>query len=868
MRLLRSQCIAFSVLWLISPLSWGLPNLGAGKMLAGSGEFTTTQATFNGGATTDNADYQASLMVNSGVTVKLQGSIQVDPADVGKQADLLVVIGVEPKEPFDGGVDTVYRASDEFGESATVDLYNLPSVWLPQLAAHPFKRNVTLTSEVAVDIGAPQLSAGKNQNYIFVGYRLSDNSVVYPAMPIMVMTTGMTEPVKPPVNTGALPDLISYQFTSQQSKTLPGKSAEKLDGYAVCDGNIAEADQLGRLAVVALFSQNWCYTDGRYNNNNYQVEQGSVSDGKNQFDAYRIYEPTSKATEFLGSQHVVYYRFPTQEDYTVYQINGNEVNKVAQVAAAKIDTTQFVKIDTLTVSKISNSTVYMFVPSSQRISSFTELATNTEGARINRTALGDVLKYRYAIDGKVFDTKSDFDYSPNTHDNVYGLTRQFFPVAKSNGQLGIVWQNKQNFAVNITWLATELNAQETMSLASGVDSDLAAATTDGEGNIYFLTIQRGDGTEGGIDVARTATLYKYSVSGQALAQQTLDTSKENLNIVTFGDSNSASLQYLDGKLGLIVSRQMHKADDGLNHQGAIAVVFDSNTLKMLKNFGQTSGHSFENVLTTSITGEFIGIDLGDNYPRGINLHKFDATQLNSQVVYTFKTQHGTTPASPAGVTYPAYPEISTGTTQYYQWSNDNRTYTELGGVIGAAFGYTIVFAGEATPDGKALDNSKVGEYLNDPRNIGLIQVKHNFENFAGTEWNEVPDGLANTQGMTETGGFYTFGGKWSKQRNTGVVWLTHYQDKTQENVSRLKTVKLDNGNLLLLWEKWTPTKYVNTYAMLVSEVGTPLGEAVELGTQVRLNRRDDVWQAGNQVYIVAGNQAEQKLELVVLKLTQ
>ena len=56
--------------------------------------------------------------------------------------------------------------------------------------------------------------------------------------------------------------------------------------------------------------------------------------------------------------------------------------------------------------------------------------------------------------------------------------------------------------------------------------------------------------------------------------------------------------------------------------------------------------------------------------------------------------------------------------------------------------------------------------------------------------------------------------------------------------------------------------------MLVSEVGAPLSEAVELGTQVRLNRRDDVWQAGNQVYLVAGNPAEQKLELVVLKLAK
>ncbi|OQW88961.1 MAG: hypothetical protein BWK78_08075 [Thiotrichaceae bacterium IS1] len=713
---------------------------------------------------------------------------------------------------------------------------------------------------------------------VFFGYRLADGTLIQNTQPIDITinddsaspTEPTDNPTPPPVVDTkpvdavgflSLPELKNYTFTSEETKTLPGMSAE-----SACNGTVAKEDQIDRLALVALFYQNGCYTDGRYNHNDYSVERGIVSDAKNQsqFEAYRIHEPSHKATEFLGSQHVVYYRFPTQEDYTIYLFDGNTINKVVQVSASQIDTNQLIKVENLTVSNIKNSATYLFVPSSQRVSTFTELSSGIEGARVNHIALGDILKYRYTVNGRPFDTKLDFNYGPNAHQNVYSLTRQFFLVSKSSGQLGIVWQDKDDASIQVTWLGNELNSQETVELPYSSDIDLVAATSDETDNFYYLTIQRGEGTTD--NTARTATFYKVNAAGQELLRKTLDTSSTGLNMVTFGNSNVASLKYLNGKLGLIVGRQMHRSDDGLNHQGAIAVVFDANTLEMVKNWGQTSGHSFESILATNSKGEFVGVDLGDNYPRGVHLHQFTQDDNHSQVVYTFKTQHGTTPNSPAGVGYPVYSEISGGGTTYYQWSNDNRTYTELGGVIEANNGYTVIFAGEATPDGRALDNARVGEYLNDPRNIGLIQVRTDFENASSAGWSVVTDDLVKTRGVTETGGFYTFGGGWSEQRNTGIVWLTHYQDKNQENVSRLKAVKLHDGNLLLLWEKWTPDYYVNTYAMKVDEVGNPLTEAMELGTQVRLNRRDEIWQFGNQVYLIAGDQQERKLELIVLKL--
>ncbi len=401
-----------------------------------------------------------------------------------------------------------------------------------------------------------------------------------------VQKVDVTTPAAPSVPS-TLPDLISYSFSAQETKTLPGTSTENNASSGSCNGTIKTEDQIGRLALVALFYQNFCYTDGRYNHNNYQVKRGTVIDSGNtlQFDAYQVYEPANKATEFLGSQHAVYYQFPTKEDYTVYRFEGNQFAKVLEITASQIDTTQFIQVANngviLKVSQLTGSATYAFVPSNQRVSTFTELATGIEGARVKSTALGDVLKYRYTVNGTPFDTKLDFNQGPNTHSNVYSRTRQFFLVQKSTGQPGFVWQNKDDQSIQVTWLGSDFKSQTTVALPNSQSEDLAAAIHDASGSLYYLTIQSGSGAD--TETARTASLYKVNDNGQQLAKSTLDTSKTGLNMVKFGDQNIASLQYLNGKLGLIVGRQMHESSDGLNHQGAIAVVFDANSLNVDKN---------------------------------------------------------------------------------------------------------------------------------------------------------------------------------------------------------------------------------------------------------------------------------------------
>ncbi len=669
------------------------------------------------------------------------------------------------------------------------------------------------------------------------------------------------------VNTGngTLPDLAVFTFGAVESKTLPGTSGELESGVFGCDGIIKPADTIGDLALVSLFYQNGCYTDGRYNNGNFRVERGTVTGGSGgrQLAAYTVHEPANKASEFLASDHAVFYRFPTREDYAVYRFSDGNISLLADVPADRIDTGTFIKLETLLGSSISGSVTYLFVPAATRVSVYTELNPGVEGARIQSNELGDLLKYRYRMEGTPFDTRNGFPNGPNTWENRYSPRRNFFPVAEG-GELGVVWQDTGDMSVHLTWLGGEMTAPADTVLANARSEVLAAAAGDEGGNIYYLTIQPGEGADS--DTARSATLYKAGRNGGEISSSIQDTSKDGLNMVTFTGNigYTADLKYAGGMLGLMLGRQMHRASDGLNHQGGIAVVFDAETLSVVKNHGQTSGHSFSNVLGVNDAGEFVGIDLGDNFPRGVNLHRFGASSLNSRVVYTFKTAHGTSPTSPAGATYPLYTEIS-GAENFYQWSNDNNTYTELGGVIEGSGSYTVVFAGEAK-EGRALDNGLTGEYLNVSRNIGLVRVVSGFQSKRfGESANVVTDDIILSQGPAETGGFYTFGGDWAEQRNTGIVWLTDYDDPDTENVSRLKTAKLVGGDLLLLWEKWTPTDYAGTYAVKIDEDGTRIGDIVELGAHVRLNRRDDPFVVGNKVFLFSGDAAAKTLELVVLE---
>jgi YVTN family beta-propeller protein len=150
------------------------------------GEFTSTSTKFSGGVSKDKTNYQLYLAAVPSSTLTTKGRITVDPADIGKQADLFWVVGIENNPPFDGGVDTAYFVVDEMGSPSTVDLYNQPTVWMNQLAEKPFKRNVTLQKETVIDeMNLDYPNSYPSVNYYFMGYRLQDGTLVYSQTPII-----------------------------------------------------------------------------------------------------------------------------------------------------------------------------------------------------------------------------------------------------------------------------------------------------------------------------------------------------------------------------------------------------------------------------------------------------------------------------------------------------------------------------------------------------------------------------------------------------------------------------------------------------------------------------------------------------------
>jgi len=115
-------------------------------------------------------------------------------------------------------------------------------VWLNQLAEHPFKRNVTLTSEISVDIGSLLLETVKNVSYIFIGYRLADGSIIYSSTPIVVTNTPSNS------TSSSDPILLSHVTTPKTALGLIATNGKESIGI------FGQKDSQGRLITIDRIS--------------------------------------------------------------------------------------------------------------------------------------------------------------------------------------------------------------------------------------------------------------------------------------------------------------------------------------------------------------------------------------------------------------------------------------------------------------------------------------------------------------------------------------------------------------------------------------------------------------------------------------
>lgn len=167
-----------------------------------------------------------------------------------------------------------------------------------------------------------------------------------------------------------------------------------------------------------------------------------------------------------------------------------------------------------------------------------------------------------------------------------------------------------------------------------------------------MTIEEGSGSGvAGSETARIITVYKVDFDGLLITSANLDGSESSLNVVGVSDNDSGDIAVSNDYLCWMFSKTMFKSGDGLNHQNGIAVTINKQDLTLITILGQTSSHSFSNLIKSDSAGTLIGMDLGDNYPRGIHLHYLTSSSKQGKLVYGFKTKHGTTATSPSGAVY-------------------------------------------------------------------------------------------------------------------------------------------------------------------------------------------------------------------------
>lgn len=127
---------------------------------------------------------------------------------------------------------------------------------------------------------------------------------------------------------------------------------------------------------------------------------------------------------------------------------------------------------------------------------------------------------------------------------------------------------------------------------------------------------------------------KVDMDGNIQVTMEYDTSENGLNVYSyFNSGGSMAWDTVSNTFALMISRTMLRGNDGLNHQGCIAVIMDAVTLDVIVNRGQTSGHSWNNFIDVdhSIASDFLAVDLGDNFPRGVHVHKISASSKTSKV---------------------------------------------------------------------------------------------------------------------------------------------------------------------------------------------------------------------------------------------
>jgi len=670
--------------------------------------------------------------------------------------------------------------------------------------------------------------------------------------------------------------LTTFTFTNTSQAMLEASTCDpaehELDGFAVATWN----------------EDGICWGCCRYAYGHFFAEVGTLAavSGSDEllYRAVRLHPPARDPDNWAHASSLLYVRFSnTNSSQAVYSYNGQAFDLVTTVSAADASKGQLINTQH-NVNTISSPAIFFVTDASRRPTTFHQFTSKVEASQVH-CDMGVGGKHGLSVVGVRYANKFQYDSisavptEPSTyhvpihnHYHKYGTKKEFFGVRRFDGSEGVVWQDKNTRQIALTWFGPDWLSPQSVALESlGPNWKLVGAAGDGgvTGDVIYVLV--GDkalwnaSSHNDAQEPTPAYAFRAGADGAKKLRVELDTWDTGLNIHDGWYGSMAWDAPLDVFV-LFIARGMFTG-----HQGAIAVVFNATDLSITKNTGQTSSHSFAQSVTLSTEANgatFIGADMGDNYPRGLNLHRIERSESGtwtrkSRVVYSFKTGHCSIDTSGLNATakvlavngachnYPVWDtdplsrNISTPNRTYYKYSNDNNVYTELAhpGSIELPGGkLMVIFAGEQP----SLDITMIGSAHNAPRNLGLVIVSATL------------NGTVFSDGPVETGGFYSFGGGWSPQENRGIVWLTDFTGssvETWESATRIRATRVGSGakeKVLLLYEVWQYNNYLRTEFMLIGLDGSILRDPTRLQYPLRLDPTGEPAAAADGSLVVYG----------------
>ncbi len=95
-------------------------------------------------------------------------------------------------------------------------------------------------------------------------------------------------------------------------------------------------------------------------------------------------------------------------------------------------------------------------------------------------------------------------------------------------------------------------------------------------------------------------------------------------------------------------------------------------------------------------------------------------------------------------------------------------------------------------------------------------------------------------------------------------WIVKYS-KNNENIKSLKSIKLINGDIALLWEKWRKDNYISTYFMIIDEYANVVENMTDIG-EIRFSKNSKILTIDNKLYFISNNDNSKILELGEIKI--